>query len=283
MSDLIEALERQHACYGDCHRTLTLDQRTRAIEAIYHLDDALRGWGYDPIYAIDGDRQWREAQRRGDPGYMRVAVRFGECIHRRLVGAMIHEVLHAACGEAGLPNYGIPFGLPYGVPENVRELDEESYLAPYNFAEARAFVGVPIVARERFGLDWPVLNAREWGTYGFCGGNALVQVPAGFRAVAHVDAHHHHQRYMNLAKKIEDDARAWFAAGHFEITMRAIDAAAAKGASSRSARRPPAARMAAVRPEKRGRNDPCPCLSGKRVKACCGEKVAHTRDDAVPW
>jgi hypothetical protein len=285
MLTLLDALHRQHPCYGDCHHTLTLEQRTRAIGTLYHLDDALRGWGYVPIYEIHGDLLWRQAQQKGDPDYRGVAVRFGECIYRRLVGAMLHEALHASFGDPGKANYGIPFGLPYGVPEAIPEREEEAYLAPFNFGEARAFVGVSVLGAERFGIDWPALNAREWGTYGFTRGNALVQVPAGYRAVAHIDAVHHHTRYIGRARKLEDEARAWFTPENLAHLVQGLDSAAARGRTTRPRPYPPAERLAALPPEKVGRNDPCPCASGRRVKVCCGEQVARMQghDDALAY
>jgi hypothetical protein len=277
MLSLLDALERQHPCYGDCHRTLTIEQRTRAVATLYHLDDALRGWGYEPIYDIHGDLLWRQAQHKGDPAYRGIAVRFGECIYRRLVGSMLHETLHASFGDTSQANYGVPFGLPYGVPESVPERDEESYLAPFNFGEARAYVGVSILAARSFAIDWPALNAREWGTYCFKGGNALVTVLPGYRAVAHIDAQHHHDRYILRARKLEDEARAWFTPGNLAHVLEGIDAAATRGRASRSRPRPPPERLASLPPARVERNDPCPCASGKRVKACCGEKVARAQ------
>ncbi len=281
MPTLPDALARQHPCYGDCHRVLSVDQRTRAIEAVYHLDDALRGWGYTPLYDIHGDVLWREAQERNDPAYRGVAVRFGECIYQRLVGAMIHEALHASFGDTSKANYGVPFGLPYGVPEEVSERDEEEYLAPFNFSEARAFVGVWLVAPQRYRVDWHVLNAREWGTYCFKAGNALVRVPRGYRAVAHLDAEHHHERYMVRARRLEDEARAWLTPERLASVVAGIDEAAARGRTARPREYPPASSFARLQPVKVGRNDPCPCASGKKVKACCGEKAARARDAGV--
>jgi hypothetical protein len=265
------ALSRQHPCFGDCYRTLTLDQRRRAVEVIYHCDDALRGWAYRPLYDIDGDRLWREAQRRDDPSYRGVAVRFGECIYRRLVGSMLHEVLHAALGDTTKANYGIPFGLPYGVPHDVADRDVEAYLEPFNFCEARAFVGVGILAERVFGIDWPVLNAREYATLGFAGGNALVSQNAGYRSVPHVDPVHHRERYLRLARSMETRALAWFEeAGHLSNVRDRIDAAAARGRQSRPSKYASASRIASVQPAPWSRNDPCPCLSGRKVKKCCG-------------
>jgi hypothetical protein len=270
MPCLVEALATQRDCFGDCHRTLSVEQRARAVECIYHLDDALRGWGYVPLYDVDGDRLWREAQHRGDPAYRGVAVRFGACIYRRLVGAMLHEVLHASFGDVSKANYGIPFGLPYGVPEHVPDGEEEEYLAPHNFAEARAFVGVWILASERFGIDWPALNARAWGTYGFTGGNALVSVPRGYRAVAHFDAEHHHGLYIARARALEREAIAWYATGeHLDEVLAGIDAAAARGRATRAAPYPASTMIARQSPAKLGRNDRCPCGSGRKVKVCC--------------
>jgi hypothetical protein len=281
MLTLLDALARQHPCYGDCHRVLSVEQRTRAVEAIFHLDDALRGWGYVPIYDIHGDVLWREAQQRNDPSYRGIAVRFGECIYLRLVGAMIHEALHASFGDTTKANYGMPFGLPYGVPEDVHERDEEAYLAPFNFSEARAFVGVWLVAPTRFGIEWRVLNAREWGTYCFKGGNALVRVPKGYRAVAHIDAEHHHERYVVRARKIENEARAWLTPESLGRVLAGIDEAAARGKRSRPREYAAAVSFARIAPVKIGRNDACPCASGKKVKACCGERAARARDEAV--
>jgi hypothetical protein len=264
-----EALLEQHPCFGSCHETLSVAQRTRAVEIVYHCDDALRGWGYVPVYDIDGDRLWRAAQARNDPGYRGIAVRFGECIYRRLVGAMLHEVLHAVFGDPSRPNHGIPFGLPYAVPESVPERDEESYLAPFNFAEARAFAGVWVLAERVFELDWRVLNARDFATMCFPGGNALVPPPRGFRAVAHVDPEHHPERYLRRVRAVEEEALAWFTPAHLDEIVRTIEVAAAAGRSTRPRGYPSPADVARVSPRAWGRNDPCPCASGRKVKACC--------------
>ena len=123
------------------------------------------------MYDVHGDRLWREAQQRNDASYRGVAVR-GECIYRRLVGSLLHECIHAYCGDVTKANYGVLFGLPYGVPTDVPEKDEEAYLDTFNFGEARAWVGVWIVGRRMFGLDWDLRTARDIGTYCFVGGNA---------------------------------------------------------------------------------------------------------------
>ncbi len=278
MLSLVDALLHPRRCYGDCHATLTVARRTRAVEALYVLDDALRGWGFTPLYELHGDLLWREAQQRGDPAYRGVAVRFGECIYRRLVGAMIHECIHASFGDTTKANYGVPFGLPYGVPEAIAERDEEPYLAPFNFDEARAFVGVELVAQRRFGLDWPALNARPWGTYGLTGGNALVPVPRGYRAVAHIDAEHHHTRYIARARRLEEEARTWLTGERLDAVVARIEEAASRGRTTRPRPYPPAGQLAALLPEPVGRNDACPCASGKKVKKCCGEKAASHAD-----
>ena len=90
-------------------------------------------------------------------------MRFGECIYRRLLGSMLHELIHASVGDVTKANYGIPFGLPYGVPESVAPSEEDAYLAPFNFCEARAFVGVWILGRAMFGIDWycPKISAMR--------------------------------------------------------------------------------------------------------------------------
>jgi hypothetical protein len=252
---------------------LTAAQRTRAVEVVYHCDDALRGWGYEPLYDVDGDRLWREAQARNDPEYRGIAVRFGECIYRRLVGSMLHEVLHAVLGDPSKANYGIPFGLPYGVPEHVSDRDAEAYLTPFNFCEARAFVGVWILA-EHLGIDWHVLNARDYATLCFPGGNALVPPVRGFRPVAHVDPVHHADRYMRRARVLEEEARAWFTPGNVSQVLATIDEAAARGRSTRGRSYPSPGAVARITPQPWSRNDPCPCGSGLKVKRCCGERAA---------
>jgi hypothetical protein len=269
MPIVADALTVQRPCFWDCHTTLTIAQRERAVEAIYHSDDALRGWGYQPLYELHGDLLWKKAQEKDDDAYRGVAVRFGECIYRRLVGSVIHEALHASFGDTTKANYGIPFGLPYGVPREVPEKDEQAYLDAFNLAEARAFVGVPVVARRRFGIDWDVKTARDIGTYCFTGGNALVPVTPRYRPVAHVDPVAHAERYVTRGRKLEEAARVWLAE-NLERTIGAIDEAAARGRAARPKRYPAPAEIARIAPAKIGRNDECPCGSSRKVKACCG-------------
>jgi len=271
MLTLADALRDQRPCQWDCHRTLTAAQRARAVEAIYVCDDALRGWGYTPRYEIHGDLLWKEAQKADDANYREVAVRFGECIFRRLVGSMLHEALHASFGEPPKANYGMPFALPYGVPRDVPESEEAQYLARFNFCEARAFVGVWILAREMFAIDFDVRTARDIGTYGFVGGNALVPVGPAYRPVAHVDPIAHRDRYFAKGRALEEEARAWFTPERTAEVIAGIRAAAAR-APKRG--RPSPDEVARVAPKKIGRNDPCPCGSAKKVKACCGDRAS---------
>ena len=191
MLTVFDAVTTHRVCPCDCFRNLTLAERIAGVRAVYHLDDALRGWGYTPIYDVHGDLLFKQAQQKGDASYRGVAVRFGECIYRRLLGSLVHECLHAICGDVTKANYGILFGLPYGVPVDVPPSEEEAFLEPFNFGEARAWAGVWLVGKKMFGIDWNLRTARDIGTYCFVGGNALVAVPAGYRAVAHVDRMHH--------------------------------------------------------------------------------------------
>jgi hypothetical protein len=270
MMTVIDALTTHRLCPCDCYRVLPLAERIKGIEAVYHLDDALRGWGYVPIYDPHGDLLWREAQRKNDASYRGVAVRFNECIYKRLLGSMIHECIHAVCGDVTKANYGILFGLPYGVPTSVSEKDEEAFLEPFNFGEARAWVGVWIVGKKRFGVHWDLRTAREIGTYGFVGGNALVPVAEGYRAVAHIDRTHHNERYEARGRKLEERARAWFdAPGNLDDVISKIDAAAAIGFAKRPRKYPDPALVAKTPPKKVERNEPCPCGSAKKFKACC--------------
>jgi hypothetical protein len=174
-------------------------------------------------------------------------------------------------GDVTKANYGIPFGLPYGVPEDVKAADEEAFLETFNFGEARAFVGVWILGRAMFQIDWSLRTARDVGTYGFVGGNALVPVPRGYRPVAHLDRNHHTDRYYARARKLETLARDWFDAANLNAIIQGIKAAAEKGRASRPKKWPDPEEVAKLAPKKVGRNEACPCGSAKKVKQCCGD------------
>lgn len=270
MLHVVEALGTHRICPCDCDANLPLAERTKGIAAVYTLDDALRGWGFTPIYDVHGDRLWREAQQRNDASYRGVAVRFGECIYRRLLGSMIHECIHAICGDVTKANYGVLFGLPYAVPQDVPEKDEEAFLDEFNFGEARAWVGVWMLGRRMFGLDWDLRTARDIGTYCFVGGNALVPAIAGYRSVAHIDRQHHPERYYARGRKLEERARAWFETeGNLDKAMQRIEEAAAIGEKKRPRKYPDPASVARTAPKKIGRNEPCVCGSAKKFKDCC--------------
>jgi len=270
MLTVVSAVTSHRVCPCNCFAELPADERAKGIAAVYELDDALRGWGYTPIYDVHGDRLWREAQRKNDPDYRGVAVRFDECIYRRLLGSMLHECIHAACGDVTKANYGVLFGLPYSVPVDVPEKDEEAFLEPFNFGEARAWVGVWILGRHLFGLDWNLRTARDIGTYCFVGGNALVPALPGYRAVAHIDRQHHPERYYARGRKLEERARAWFEEGdNLAVMTRAIKEAAAIGHRKRPLRYPAPEVVAKAPPKKVGRNEPCVCGSGQKFKDCC--------------
>ena len=278
MLTLVQALAKQRACACDCHRKLSPEERTRGVEALYVCDDALRGWNYEPSYELHGDLLWREAQQRCDASHRGVAVRFGECMYKRLVGSMLHEILHALHGDVARANYGIPFGMPYGVPEDVAPNDEESYLAKFNAGEARAFVGVWLLGKELFGIDWNLRTARDVGTYAFPSGNALVAVPRGFRPVAHLDRRHHEQRYYARARALEDEARAELSRPEVLAGLVARVKAAAEEGRARGPKRPPARDFGRMAPKKTLSTDPCTCGSNRPYKDCCargaGQPVA---------
>jgi len=264
---LLEALRAQRQCACACHALLSADDRTRGVEALYACDDAMHGFGYEPDYELHGDALFRAAQKRADPRDLHVAVRFGECMYKRLVGSLLHELLHATFGEPGLANYGVPWGLPYGVPEDVAPKDEEAYLHRFNVAEARAFVGVWVVGKAMFGIEWSLRTARDVGTYGFASGNAMVPVPKGFRPVAHLDRKHHSDRYYARAQKLEDEARAFFAeARNVEHVVATIRAREEQG---RREKRPPAGDFGRMAPKKLLGKDPCICGSQLPYAECC--------------
>lgn len=278
MTSLVEALRDPRICLCACHRTLPASERARGLAAIFHLDDALRGWGYLPLYDRTGDALWKVAQKKNDPSYRGVAVRFGECVYKRLLGSMLHEVLHALCGDVTKANYGVLFGLPYGVPEEVPPSEEEAFLAKHNFDEARAWAGVWILGRALFDIDWDLRTARDVGTYGFVGGNALVSVPKGFRPVAHIDRVHHGERYYPRARKLEEEARAWFSSENIAACKARIDEAAARGKPRRPAKLPDpkdVARLVARRPKK---GEECICGRPDRWESCHGAPGAAEVD-----
>jgi hypothetical protein len=272
---LVEALAKQRACACDCHRKLDSDERTRGVEALYVCDDVLRGFGYEPTYELHGDALFRQAQQRCDPEGRVVAVRFGECMYKRLVGSLLHEILHALHGDVTQANYGIPFGLPYGVPEDIAPTDEESYLAPFNESEARAFVGVWILGKELFDIDWNLRTARDVGTYVFTAGNALVSPPKGFRPVAHLDRQHHEQRYYTRARKLEDEARAELMRPDMLATLVSRVHAAAEEGRTRGKKRPPARDFGRMAPKRTLSTDPCTCGSARPYKDCCARTAGH--------
>jgi len=266
---VIDALRSPYPCTCACYETLSLKERERSIEALYRFDDTMRGWGYTPIWDLAAPRLFREAQRRNDASYRGVAVRDEACVYRRLLGFAMHELIHALCGDVTLANHGIPFGLPYGVPRELPPVEEATYLKRYNDGEARAWVGIAPLAQRLYGVDWPLRTARDVGTYGFPGGNALVEVPEGFRCVPHYDRTEHPTRYYALARRIEEEARAWFTPEKIEELAERVIAAEAIGKKQRPARFPPARELALIPPGKVGRNDLCPCGSGEKWKRCC--------------
>jgi len=199
-----------------------------------------------------------------------VVVRESGCLHSRLLGFCVHEFIHSYCGDTSLPNYGIYPGLPYGVPESVPLGEEAEFLRPFNEAEARAWVGLDYVGHRLFGIEWELLPARDVGTYGFAGGNSLVDVPPGYRRVAHWDHQNTPKRYYALANKIQDEARAWFTPERLDDINARFVAAEAIGRARRTEVFPPAREMARLKPKLPGRNDLCICGSMAKFKTCCG-------------
>src|SRR6201996_2918027 len=155
---VVDAVKSPYPCVCACHERLSLDQRVAGITALYRFDDAMRGWGQTVIWDLAAPTLWKVQQQLGN-AVKWVAVRDGACIHRRLLGFCVHELIHAINGDPEAPNYGTPVGLPYGVPAEV--VDEAAYLHPFNQHEARAWVGLDLVASRLFGIDWSLLGARD--------------------------------------------------------------------------------------------------------------------------
>ena len=272
MQTVVDALSSPYPCGCDCFRSLTLAQRIQGVEAMYRCDDALRGWGYQPFYELGSDRLYKEQQAKNDPKFRGVAMRDEACVYRRLVGFAVHEVIHALEGDTSKANYGIPWGAPYSVPVELPEGEEEAYLHPHNVGEARAFVGVTPVAAALFGVDWGVYTARDVGTYGFPGGNAIVPAPRGCRQVPHWDRGHHPREYYERAKPLEAEARAYFTDDKLREYAARFAEAEAAGRKKRKAPFPPAEKLARIPPRLPGRNDNCLCGSGEKFKKCCAPR-----------
>lgn len=270
---VVDAVQSPYPCACQCHASLSLDERAAGIAALYRFDDAMRGFGQTVIWDLAAPTLWRVQQQLGG-GAKWVAVRDTGCIHSRLLGFCVHELIHAMCGDPEAANWGTPVGLPYGVPESVPPSEEAAYLHAFNEHEARAWVGLNAVGYRLFGIEWPLLPARDVGTYGFPGGNAIVDVPEGYRRVPHFDSQHHPRRYYALARKLEDEARAWFTPARLDEIAARFEAAEAIGAASRPVRFPPAREMARLKPKKPGRNDLCVCGSMQKWKQCCGAQTA---------
>ncbi|HEY1816883.1 MAG TPA: SEC-C metal-binding domain-containing protein [Kofleriaceae bacterium] len=269
---VVDAVKTPYPCACACHDRLSLDQRAAGIEALYRFDDAMRGWGQHVIWDLAAPTLWKLQKELGEVKW--VAVRENGCIHARLLGLCVHELIHAINGDPSAPNYGTPVGLPYGVPESVEPVDEVTYLHPFNEHEARAWVGLDAVAYRLFQIDWSILPARNVGTYGFVGGNAIVPVPPGYRPVAHWDELHHTQRYYALARKLEADARDWFTPAKLDEIAAKFSAAEAIGRAKRIAKFPSPREAARIKPQMPGRNDLCVCGSMRKWKHCCGAQLA---------
>ena len=269
---VVDAVKTPYPCACDCHGVLTFEERAAGIEALYRFDDAMRGWGQTVIWDLAAPTLWRVQQQFGSVKW--VAVRDGGCIHARLLGFCVHELIHAMCGDPTAANWGTPVGLPYGVPESIPVSDEAAYLHPFNQHEARAYVGLAAVAYRLFGIEWTILPAREVGTYGFVGGDAVVDVPDGYRRVPHYDHQLHPRRYQALAGRLEAEARDWFTVAKLdEIAARFADAEAV-GRASRPVAFPSPKEVARIKPKIPGRNDMCICGSMRKWKQCHGAVAA---------
>ena len=266
---LLDVFARPLPCACQCHQVFSVEQRERSIAALFRFDDAMRGWGYEPIYDLAADGLYRAARMKNDVGYRGIAVRDDACSFRRLVGFAAHELIHALHGDVTKANYGIPFAAPYGVPIDVAPKEEAAFLAPFNRSEARAFLFATPFAAALWGIDYDVLTARDVGTYGFVGGNALSAVPPGNRPVAHWDRHHHTDVYYRLAQRLQNEEAGWFTAERTAELVARVEEAEKFGAAKRKAAWPSPARFADLAPRLPGRNDLCVCGSGKKAKKCC--------------
>ncbi|HWE28298.1 MAG TPA: SEC-C metal-binding domain-containing protein [Polyangia bacterium] len=277
MLTVVDALSSPYPCGCDCFHTLTIDERVQGVTALYRFDDALRGWGYQPIYELAADVLYRKAQAEADPKYRGIAMRDDACVYRRLVGYAVHELIHALEGDTTKANYGIPWGAPYNVPIDLLDGEEAAFLHLHNVGEARAFVGLRPVAVAIFGIDWGVYTARDVGTYGFPGGNAIVPAPRGFRQVPHWDRQHHPREYYARARALEEAERGYFTDEKLREYADRCAAAETRGRMFRKVKFPPAETIARLAPRLPGRNDACICGSGEKFKKCCAPRYGAGR------
>ncbi len=267
---VVDALRMPFRCACACHEVLDVDERAQGVTALYRIDDAMRGLGYQVVWDVGAAVLWEVAQAMDSPDYRFVTVRDTACVYSRLVGYCVHELIHALTGDPTKANFGIPFGLPYRVPLDVAPVDEAAYLDTFNRWEARAWAGMPVVAERLFGITWHVAPARDVGTYGFVGGNALAPAMDGYRSVPYVDSVHHQSRYYARARRLEAEELQWFTASKLDELAATFAAAEARGQATRPCVFPPARQLAALAPRVPGRNDPCSCGSLKKYKVCCG-------------
>src|SRR5436305_11787188 len=107
---VVDAVTTPYPCTCRCHDVLPEGARAAGIAALYRFDDAMRGWGQTVIWDLAAPTLWRIQQQLGTVSW--VAVRDGPCIHARLLGFCVHELIHAINGDPTQPNYGTPVGLP---------------------------------------------------------------------------------------------------------------------------------------------------------------------------
>lgn len=271
---VLDAVRTPFPCMCRCHERLTLDERAAGIAALFRFEDAMRGWGYEVIWDLAAPTLWRIQQQINNNEIRWVAVRDTGCIHSRLLGYCVHETIHALVGDTSHGNYGVPFGVPYGVPETVTHAEEANYLAEFNWQEARAWAGMPAVGYRLFGIEWTLSPARDVGTYGFSGGLSMVDVPAGYRRVLHLDSESQPRRYYAQARALEEKARDWFTPERLDEMAAAFEAAEQRGRALRTFDYPSPRELARIRVTIPGRNDLCICGSMRKWKHCCAQKYA---------
>src|ERR1700761_2067844 len=151
-ANVVDAVKSPYPCVCACHERLSLDQRIAGIEALYRFDDAMRGGGQTVIWDMAAPKIWQLQKELGQVKW--VTVRENGCIHSRLLGFCVHELIHAVNADPTAANYGVPPGLPYGVPLDVEPADEAKYLHTFNQYEARAWVGLEAVGFRLFNIEW---------------------------------------------------------------------------------------------------------------------------------
>ena len=248
----------------------------QGIEAMFRFDDALRGWGYQPIYELGRRRALpRGAARRPIPSYRGIAVRDDACVYRRLVGFAVHELIHALDGDATQANYGIPFGAALRrAARRSPTGDEAAYLASVQRRRGarlgRRRAAGRSALRHRLGASTPrATSAPTASPAATPSSTAPPRLPPGAALGSRSTIRALLRAARARSKTTSAPTSPTTSCADCVTRFDAAEARGRKPAQGRRARRRRAGAHPAALP---GRNDPCLCGSGKKYKKCCAAR-----------